>query len=378
MQGTQGTIWDILEPEATSETRLDRLLDWSFNVFDSLSPDEEYQLGFSGGKDSHVLAGVYLSWCRLRGRSLNLKVVFSDTLLESAQLYKLIDGIAQLCDRVSIPFVKVQPSLERSFWVRLIGMGYPVPDYRNRWCTKDLKTHPMSQVPGKVLTGAHYGESTKRDQRLDACGSSECGIDQIANKIEPLAIWRNCDVWDFLIIKADEVLYQGVSEKLMSLYDITESENGSLRMGCFACPVVAKEKIAKQVTDGIIPSVAMEVRELLEKLRSAPRILSARTGKAGASLVDARIAIWEELQPLIPEMQQHGWITSEIVRIVESMLANRTYPPTYKQEWIQEQEPLAKPWTGDRKNRKPQDELSQSLFDFHDTLKVSAVEAVDN
>lgn len=309
-----------------------------------LLKEQWFQLAFSGGKDSHVLLGIYLEWCRATGKSLPVKVVFSDTFLESSKLMELIDCAQELCHQLGIPFIKVKPPVNRSFWVTLM-LGYPVPNYKNRWCTKNLKTQPMNKLGGVVIAGSHAGESNTRDRRLNGCGSSECGIDQIGNKVEPLAPWRNCDIWDFLILKADTSLYPGASEKLMSLYDISEDEKGSLRMGCFMCPVVVKSRIEKQVEDGIIPEFAIEVRKLIEELRSAPRIESEKTGKAGATLVDARIDFWNKLQPFIPVMQEYGWITVEIVQIVDEMMERRAYPPTYKKEWIKKQEPLATAWS---------------------------------
>ena len=325
-------------------TRLDSLIEWSFGVFDSLNPDREYQLAFSGGKDSHVLLGMHLLWCESRGKRLNLKVVFSDTLLESPELLGLIKAVTQLCDRLGIPFVKVQPPLEKNFWVLMVGRGYVVPNHRARWCTGKLKVEPMNKLKATPITGSHKGESSKRNKRLDSCGSSECGIDFLENKVEPLTPWRNCDIWDWIILHSDELLYQGVSDALLALYDISESKNGSLRMGCFMCPVVGRAAIAKQVDDGIIPAFSLTVRDLIEELRVAPRILSERTGKAGSIHVDARIAFWQKLQPLIPQLREYGWLSEEVEQLVNELLVRRAYPPTYRQEWIDEQEAHAMPW----------------------------------
>jgi 3'-phosphoadenosine 5'-phosphosulfate sulfotransferase (PAPS reductase)/FAD synthetase len=327
-----------------SKTRLDLLIEWSFEVFDSLDPSQDYQLAFSGGKDSHVLLGVYLLWCESSGKRLNLKVVFSDTLLESPGLLALVGAAAQLCDQLDIPFVKVQPSLEKNFWVLMIGRGYVVPNHKARWCTGKLKVEPMNQFKSVPIAGSHKGESSKRNERLDGCGSSECGIDFLENKVEPLTPWRNCDVWDWIILQSDDVLYQGVSDSLLSLYDISESQNGSLRMGCFMCPVVGRAAIAKQVDDGIIPDFSLAVRDLIEELRVAPRILSERTGKAGAIRWKERNEFWQNLQPLIPRLREYGWLSEEVEQLVNELLKRRAYPPTYRQEWIDEQEAYATPW----------------------------------
>jgi 3'-phosphoadenosine 5'-phosphosulfate sulfotransferase (PAPS reductase)/FAD synthetase len=364
-------------------TRLDVLMEWSFGVFDRLlfdynqlvdqyfepcpNPwfDEKawlawfkqkhpvgYQLAFSGGKDSHVLLGVYLMWMRSRNATLPIKVVFSDTFLETPRLHELVDNVAQLCDHLSIPFVKVHPPIEKSFWVLLVGRGYPVPNWKNRWCTEKLKGEPMRKLNTIGITGRHTGESSKRDLSLQTCGSSECGIDQVKNSVDPLTPWKNCDVWDWIILFSDDVLYQGVSDALLSFYEISESQNGSLRMGCIVCPVVGRAAIAKQVDDGIIPRIALQAWDLINtKLRFAPRILSERTGKAGAIHADSRIEFWNELQPLIPELRRYGWLSEEVEYRVNELLRDRAYPPTYKTEWIKKQEPLATTWNS-RKNRK--------------------------
>lgn len=333
------------------KNRLGNLLQWSFNVFDSLDDSLSYQLAFSGGKDSHVLLGVYLAWIMERKKRLNLIAIFSDTLLESTPLYELIQLAELVCVKNNIPFVKVQPSVEQSFWYKLVGLGYPVPDHRNRWCTQYLKIAPMKKLGAIPITGSHSGESSKRDKRLSTCGSSECGVDKIERKVEPIAPWKNCDVWDWIILFSDTVLYSGCSEKLMLTYSISESESGSLRMGCFMCPVVSEKRICKQVEDGLIPPFSREIRHLLDELRQAPRIRSARTKKAGAILVDARIEFWEKLRSFFPAMQEHGWISTEIINAVDDLLDSRAYPPTYTEEWIKSEEPIAKVW---KKNRTPE------------------------
>jgi len=325
-------------------TRLDDLTDWTFEVFNSLDKSLKYSIAFSGGKDSHVLLGLYFHWCQITENKLNANVVFSDTLLESTQLLKLIENINNSIEINHHNFLKVKPSLEKNFWVLLVGLGYPVPDYKNRWCTKYLKVEPMKANKGVVIAGSHKGESHTRDNRLNGCGSIECGIDKITNKIEPIAVWNNCDVWDWIIERGDTYLYQGVSDNLLKLYDIQESQSGSLRMGCFMCPVVAKARIDKQVTDGTIPEFSIKIRELIEQLRNAPRILSPKTKKAGAILVDSRIDFWGKLKKYFPAMLENKWIDEDVITLVDSLLARRAYPPTYKQSWIFDNELNAIKW----------------------------------
>lgn len=336
--------------------------EWSFNVFDSLDPSLQYQLAFSGGKDSHALLITYLLWRQSRQRDLDLAVVFSDTQLENASLYGLIDAAKEVCKRENIEFVQVTPSIDQSFWVKQVGLGYPVPDHQNRWCTEYLKIQPMKLVGRQVIAGSHQGESAKRDSRLKGCGSSECGIDVLDNKTEPIATWTNCMVWDLILLLGDQVLYEGASKVLSDVYEIQDGSS-SLRFGCFMCPVVGADRIHDQVKQGVVPSIATDIRALLEQLRCAPRILSQKKNKkggdiTGAILVDARIEFWNQLQPYIPQMKEYGWITDSIIEKVETLLSKRSYPPSYKLEWIKEQEPFAKPW------------LKSSLFE-HKSIKAT-------
>lgn len=327
---------------------LNQLKAWTFDVFNKLylSPLKEgFQINFSGGKDSHVALGTYLQWEIATGKRLpNLKVVFVDTLLEAPSIYELVDGVEKVCQLKGLPFIRTRPKILDNFWVKLFGFGYPVPYWGARWCTGKMKIDPLRGVGGVAIAGSHMGESTTRDTRLKGCGSSECGIDMIEHKIEPIAPWRNCDVWDWIMQFADSVLYLGAAEKLSTIYDISDSADGSLRMGCFMCPVVKFASIVKQVEMGIIPEFSLAIRNLIEKLRVAPRITSPQRDKAGAILVDARIEIWREMQPYLPELKAYGWISDGVIAIIEDMLEYRTYPPTYTLAWIRQEEPLAKPW----------------------------------
>jgi len=324
------------------DSQLTSLRQWTFSVFDLMRRlDLDYRLCFSGGKDSHVLLGLYLDWMAQRSVSLRIIVAFSDTFLETASLYGLIDRTEKLCYAHGIPFKRVNPEIDKTFWVLQFGLGYPVPNYKARWCTGFLKVKPMERkVHGVPVTGAHSGESSKRSGRLRDCGSAECGIDLINNAIEPISRWTNCDIWDWLILESDRILYPGCLDALQSAYDISDSEQGSLRMGCFMCPVVALKTIQANVDRGTVPQLAMEVRILLEKLRVAPRINSPRTKKKGAIFVDARISTWTELHPYISEMIEYGCITTAITHRVEELLSQRTYPPSYPKSWIAQQERL--------------------------------------
>src|SRR5579859_3799411 len=70
---------------------------------------------------------------------------------------------------------KLSPQLEDTFWVNLIGKGYPAPNSNFRWCTDRMKIKPSNRfILNKVaehgevvlVLGSRRGESATRDQVL--------------------------------------------------------------------------------------------------------------------------------------------------------------------------------------------------------------------
>ncbi len=98
-------------------------------------------IGYSGGKDSTAV--LQLIWYALAGlppeeRNKIVHVLSSDTLVETPVI---VDHIDNTLDRINsaareqnLPFQahKVKPKLENTFWVNLIGKGYPAPSSRFR------------------------------------------------------------------------------------------------------------------------------------------------------------------------------------------------------------------------------------------------------
>lgn len=58
---------------------------------------------------------------------------------------------------------KTVPKLEDSFWVNVIGKGYPVPNTAFRWCTEKLKIKPTARF---IIVEKHlvFGEKRDRNQ----------------------------------------------------------------------------------------------------------------------------------------------------------------------------------------------------------------------
>jgi DNA sulfur modification protein DndC len=110
-------------------------------------------IGFSGGKDSTVL--LTLVWKALQkirnefSAPFQLKrpvyVVCNDTMVENPIIEDYVDDVLSKIELAArdqdLPiFVKkTTPKLEETFWINVIGKGYPVPNNSFRWCTDKLK-----------------------------------------------------------------------------------------------------------------------------------------------------------------------------------------------------------------------------------------------
>src|SRR5574341_457881 len=115
---------------------------------------QPWVIGYSGGKDSTTM--LQLIWKALEElpsdeRQKPVFVIASDTKVETPVIVDYIDNtlrrINEAAAATGMPFSaeKVLPTLNNSFWVNLIGRGYPAPTSRSRWCTERLKIQPAKR-----------------------------------------------------------------------------------------------------------------------------------------------------------------------------------------------------------------------------------------
>lgn len=343
MNITQLTIYDILGKSAlhdrikkitncTDSLVIDACVNSIIN-FASMPKDQKYVLAFSGGKDSHLLLAIYILFLKLGYDSLNVTVGFADTELEHPSLYQSIYAAQAYCDHNNIPFEIVRG--KRSYWNMQFKLGYPVPNFRNRWCTGKLKIepfHPSKKI--KAITGRHLGESVLRDKKLKTCGSDTCGTDLIKDKYDPLLHWSNCLVWDALFHFDGILIYENCFDQLQEQYKVAkDSKTGSLRLGCFMCPVISLNTIEKNLNNGLIDREAYNIRLLLEDLRQCRRINNERTQNKGAIYVYDRRMIWQRLNK--DYLLERNYITqADIDDISQSLESDYCYPVTYRKDWI--------------------------------------------
>ena len=121
-------------------------------------------IGFSGGKDSTMLLQVV--WNAIKtipseARNRKIYVVCNNTLVENPKILEyseiVLSKIQKAAAEQSMPVYVNQttPKLEDSFWVNLIGRGYPAPNNQFRWCTNRLKIDPTTQF---ILNNKLYYE----------------------------------------------------------------------------------------------------------------------------------------------------------------------------------------------------------------------------
>lgn len=151
-----------------------------------LSDARPWIVGFSGGKDSTmVVQFVYYMLANLPpgDRQKQVYVLASDTRVEtpaiSGRIRRELDSLAAAAERDKLPISThiVYPKLNDTFWVNLIGRGYPSPTALFRWCTDRLRIRPVSEFirnavsrSGSVVVvlGARRQESATRARAMRA------------------------------------------------------------------------------------------------------------------------------------------------------------------------------------------------------------------
>ena len=130
-----------------------------------LSDSIPWMIGYSGGKDS--TAAVQLVWMAIEAlpqeqRKKTVHIMNTDTLVESPVVARWVerslDEMQEAAEERGLPFVPVRltPDWNDTFWVNLIGRGYPFPRMKYRWCTDRLKVRPVNNfIRNKI---AEHGE----------------------------------------------------------------------------------------------------------------------------------------------------------------------------------------------------------------------------
>lgn len=235
-------------------------------------------VGYSGGKDSTaVLQLVWLALARLSPaqRTKPVHVISTDTLVENpvvaAWVSHSLEVLEEQAANQGLPITphRLTPSVTDTFWVNLIGRGYPAPRPKFRWCTERLKIKPsnafireMVRSHGEAILvlGTRKAESSGRSARMTALESRRARDllspnDSLPNCLvySPVENWSNDDVWTFLMQSPNPwgysnkellTMYQGASPdgECPLVVDASTPSCGDSRFGCWTCTLVDKDK----------------------------------------------------------------------------------------------------------------------------------------
>jgi len=244
-------------------------------------------IGFSGGKDSTVM--LQLVWEALKqvkdlhgvvGRVIY--VVCNDTMVENPVIteyvYRILAKIEQSAVEQDLPIqvIKTIPRLEDSFWVNLIGKGYPAPNNAFRWCTERLKIKPtqrfiIEQVDefgeAVILIGTRSSESANRAKSMKKHAIKGKRLTKHPTQpntfmYAPIRHLMLEEVW--YIINAMPSPWGADNSELFQIYldasaddyecptVVTDKEHkscGQSRFGCWTCTVVKQDKSMSALID---------------------------------------------------------------------------------------------------------------------------------
>lgn len=235
-------------------------------------------IGYSGGKDS--TAALQLVWLALERipsseRAKPVYVISTDTLVENPivalWVSKSLERMSAEATRHQLPLTahRLTPTSTNTFWVNLIGRGYPAPRPKFRWCTERLKIMPSTHFIGSVVQkhgeailvlGTRKAESAVRARVMDRFEGkrirdrlSPNGSLPNSFVYTPLEAWSNDDVWMFLMQIPNPwgynnkdllTMYQGATAggECPLVVDTSTPSCGDSRFGCWVCTLVEQDK----------------------------------------------------------------------------------------------------------------------------------------
>ncbi|MEG4012712.1 MULTISPECIES: DNA phosphorothioation system sulfurtransferase DndC [unclassified Microcoleus] len=251
--------------------------------------DIPWVVGYSGGKDSTTV--VQLIWYAIaelpaEKRTKKIYIITTDTLVENPivstwvrQSLKQMKSAA-IEQQLPIEPHMLYPDVKDTFWVNLMGKGYPAPRHGFRWCTERLKILPSNRfvrdvvrINGEVILilGTRKAESIRRaasmekheigrmsDRLNDKSSSIKSLLYQspsLPNSLiySPIEDWRTDEVWIYLNQWSNP--WENSNKDLFTMYRGATADNecplvvdtstpscGSSRFGCWVCTMVSQDK----------------------------------------------------------------------------------------------------------------------------------------
>ena len=235
--------------------------------------------GYSGGKDSTAI--VQLVWNAIGDLSLadrnrkKIYVINTDTLVESPVVSvwakSSLNKMRNKANEQKMPIYPqdLTPKVENTYWVNLIGRGYPYPRKNFRWCTDRLKIEPSNSFIKKILDaeseailvlGTRKAESSSRRDVMETYEKKQYRAHLSPNGsfpnsyvFSPIENWSNDEVWQYLMQYENPwghsnkellAMYSGASSdgECPLVIDTSTPSCGNSRFGCWVCTLVPKDR----------------------------------------------------------------------------------------------------------------------------------------
>lgn len=257
-------------------------------------------IGYSGGKDSTaVLQIIWEAIEELPFEELtqDIHVISTDTLVETPYVIDYVSNALKTIEKSArsknLPIYahRLTPLYKNSFWVNLIGKGYPAPTQSFRWCTERLKIEPVNRFIAEsvdkwgeatIVLGARKSESASRSQVLakkvrDQLGLSKHPSLSAAFVFTPIEEMTTDEVWTYLL--THKCPWGGNNRDLSAMYqnasggecpmvvDQSTPSCGNSRFGCWTCTLVQKDTTMENLVDGGEEWMAplLEFRDMLSE-----------------------------------------------------------------------------------------------------------------
>ena len=290
-----------------------------------LADGRPWIIGFSGGKDSTCVTQlVWSALSELPAAALTKRVyvISSDTLVEQPRIVETVTGSLEAMEKAAagspLPLETslVRPALSDTFWVCLIGKGYPAPSNTMRWCTDRLKIQSANRFIEErvsehgevvVVLGSRRAESSTRAQVIDShrlAGSNLSHHSTLAQAFVymPIRDFADRDVWNYLLQRPSP--WGADNRDLLAMYrdakagecplvvDTKTASCGGGRFGCWVCTVVDRDRSMENMIDNggewMVP--LNELRQLLKETQDPARKEEVRDLKHR----NGRIIFWND------------------------------------------------------------------------------------
>lgn len=262
--------------KTVTKEEIDGLMKTVRNLY--LADEIPWVVGYSGGKDSS--ATLQLVWLAIAGlpegkRRKTVHVIHTDTLVESPIVERWatesLKKMSEFSSLDNLPFQihHLTPAVDQTFWVNLLGRGYPFPRKKYRWCTDRMKIQPVNDFIkariseyGEIILvlGTRKAESARRARTMahyekkrvrELLSPNPSLVNELV--FSPISEWTDDDVWLFLMQYKNPWGYS--NNDLLTLYRGATTDNecplmvdrdlpscGKSRFGCWMCTMVSEDK----------------------------------------------------------------------------------------------------------------------------------------